>query len=62
MTKEDLIAAQDLVLHLFGQHANVELEDDGSGYITIGDEIAVEAYFVFDQYRTEVTRITLTFD
>ncbi len=62
MTKEDMIAAEDLVLHLFGQHAELEIEDDGSGFITIGDEIAVEAFFAFHSQRPEVTRLTLTFE
>lgn len=56
MTREMMISAGDFTVSAFGADAELEIEDDGSAYITTPHAV-LEGFFSFD--RDRATRLTL---
>lgn len=56
MTRNMMIHAEDFAIELFGPHTEVEIEDDGSAYVTTPHGV-IHAFFAFD--HEDVTRLTI---
>lgn len=56
MTRDEMIHAGDFATEIFGPSTEVEIEDDGSAYITTPHGV-IQAFFAFE--RGEVTRMTM---
>jgi hypothetical protein len=56
MTRDQMIAAADFVCESFGPEADLDIEDDGSAFITT-PHATLEGFFAFD--HESVARLTL---
>lgn len=56
MTRDMMISAGDFAIEIFGPDTEIEIEDDGSAYISTPHAV-LEGFFAFDRER--VTRLTL---
>lgn len=56
MNREMMISAGDFATEIFGPDTEVEIDDDGSAYITTPHGV-IHAFFTFD--RDQVARLTL---
>ncbi|QYF88557.1 hypothetical protein [Arthrobacter sp. PAMC25284] len=56
MTRDQLIAADDFVHSTFGPDADLDIDDDGSAFITT-PHATLEGFFAFD--HESVARLTL---
>lgn len=56
MTRDQMIHAGDFATEIFGPNTEVEIEDDGSAYISTPHGV-IHAFFAFD--NDEITRLTM---
>ncbi|MDQ0822802.1 hypothetical protein QFZ79_000542 [Arthrobacter sp. V4I6] len=56
MTRDQMIAAAEFVHASFGPDADLDIDDDGSAFITT-PHATLEGFFAFD--RDDVSRLTL---